>query len=238
MKPQRRRHPRFTLGTVKLNGQMAYSSEVTIRDISVGGVSLTADQRLNIDGNYSLKLEIDKQVVSVACQVVWAKLSGTKRSKAGEVVPIYTAGLRLVDLQSDSAARFRHLVRALDVGKTAPSRQEADRREHRRFAATPPGIALLDFPADYNVRTLSLSGMLVGCATPVESERSVSMVLHFHDRGNVEFVGRIVRCRASAPGDKDAFHIAIEFVDPSDTVRNALAEFLHSLPATDAADQG
>ena len=56
-----RRYPRFPVGSFKLNGQMTYASEVSVIDIGMGGVSLTADKRLNIGAKYQLKLEGDEQ---------------------------------------------------------------------------------------------------------------------------------------------------------------------------------
>jgi len=62
---------------------MTFASEVSIHDIGMGGVSLTADKRLNIGGKYRLKLEVNKRVVSVTCEVAWARMSGTKKFASG-----------------------------------------------------------------------------------------------------------------------------------------------------------
>ena len=150
-----RRYPRFPVGSFKLNGQMTYASEVSVIDIGMGGVSLTADRRLNIGAKYQLKLEGDESVVSVTCEVAWSRMSGTRKSADGGSVPVYTAGMRFVGVSPESAAVILKVVEAV-VHDAAPA--ENDRRAHSRFSPKPPGIALLDFPAGYDVKTISLGG--------------------------------------------------------------------------------
>jgi Tfp pilus assembly protein PilZ len=216
------------LGSLKLNGQMTFASEVSILDIGMGGVSVTADQRLNIGGKYRLKLEGDQKVFSVTCQVAWAKMSGTRKSAAGETVPIYTAGMKFVGLPPEAASDLRSFVDTIGEDQAVP---ENDRREHQRFVPRTPGLALLDFPAEYKVRTISLSGMLIETAASLESERRIPMVLYLRDGGRIDFLGRIVSCLPAVEEGVEGNHIGIEFVDLPDTGREALSAFVLSLSA-------
>jgi hypothetical protein len=217
-----RRHPRFRVGSFKLNGQMTFASEVSVIDIGMGGVSLTADKRLNIGGKYLLKLEDDERAVSVTCEVAWARLSGTRKLADGEAVPIYTAGMKFIGLSPESAAELLSVVEA--VGHEEVPVQN-DRRSHPRFPATVPGIALLDVPADYSVKTISLSGMLVECGQALTPESRVPAVLTLLDGPSIDFVGRVVSC-GPAPAAVGRHHIAIEFIDLTDIARGALATFI------------
>jgi len=45
-----RRYKRFRLDFVEISGQLTFASEVSVLDLSMGGVSLRADRRLNIGG--------------------------------------------------------------------------------------------------------------------------------------------------------------------------------------------
>jgi hypothetical protein len=218
-----RRHPRFRVGSFKLNGQMTFASEVSVIDIGMGGVSVTADKRLNIGGKYLLKLEDDERSVSVTCEVAWARLSGTRKLSDGEAVPIYTAGMKFIGLSLESAAELLSVVEA--VGHEELPRQD-DRRSHPRFPAAVPGIALLDVPADYSVRTISLSGMLVECGQALAPEVRVPMILTLHDGPRIEFVGRVVSCGPVPGGPAGRHHVAIEFIDLTDIARGALATFI------------
>ena len=225
-----RRHQRFRLGSRELNGQMTFASEVTILDVGMGGVSLTADKRLNIGGRYTLKLDANKKIISVTCEVAWARLSGTKRSDAGEIVPLYTAGMKFIGLTPGNASDLAGLVQAISDQEV---RREGDRREHARFPAGPAGIALLNFPADYKVRTISLCGMLVESAEAVESESKIPMVLSLHDGRRIDFLGRIVSCQPKDDDDARRYHIGIEFIDLTDTALDALAAFITWLSTID-----
>jgi hypothetical protein len=223
---QRRRHPRFRLDAVKLSGQMTASSEVTILDIAMGGVSVAADQRLNIAGKYSLKLELGDAVLPVTCEVAWSRMSGMKRVATGEAVPIYTAGMKFVEVPPGFAETMNDLLD--NVG--GDPEQPDERREHRRVSARSPGIALIDFPAQYRVRTLSLSGMLIESAATLEPESRVPLALFLGGGEDCDLVGRVV---SSRPANRDGtmlYDIGIEFVEMPGMARIGLAVFLASLP--------
>jgi hypothetical protein len=218
-----RRHKRFRLGSRELNGRMTFASEVSILDIGMGGVSLTADKRLNIGGKYTLKLEVNKKVVAVTCEVAWAKMSGTKRSAVGEAVPVYTAGMKFVGLSAESAAA---LLTFVDTISGQDVSREGDRRQHTRLPARAARLALLNFPADYKARTISLSGMLIEAAEPVESESRVPGVLSLQDGQRIDFLGRIVSCQPKDEGGTARYDIGIEFIELPDAARDALAAFI------------
>ncbi len=93
----KRRYKRYKLDSMGINGKMVFATDVKILDISVGGVSLKADRRLDIGNEYVLKLENRDRLISVKGVVVWSSLSGTREGAGGEAVPIYTAGLKFTD---------------------------------------------------------------------------------------------------------------------------------------------
>jgi hypothetical protein len=225
-----RRHKRFRLGSRELNGQMTFASEVSILDIGMGGVSLKADKRLNIGGKYMLKLEGSQKVVSVTCEVAWARMSGTKKSPAGETVPLYTAGMKFIGLSPENVSDLLSFVESVS---DEDALQEEDRRTHARYPAKSPGIALLNFPADYKARTISLSGMLIESTEAVESESKVPMVLSLHDGRQIDFLGRIVSCQPRDEEGAERYHIGIEFIELNEAARDALAAFIAWLATID-----
>jgi len=218
------------LGSRELKGQMTFASGVSILDIGMGGVSVTADKRLNIGGRYTLKLEIDKKILPVTCEVAWARLTGTKRTARGETVPLYTAGMKFIDLSPENASGLRSLVQAISDQQV---KREDDRRQYARFSGSAAGLALLNFPADYKARTISLSGMLIESAEAVESESKVPMVLSLDDGRRIDFLGRIVSCQPAHEDGAGRYHIGIEFIDLTDAAQNALAAFIARLSAAD-----
>lgn len=209
---------------------MTFASEVSILDVGMGGVSLTADKRLNIGGRYTLKLGIDEKVLSVTCEVAWARLSGTKRSASGESVPLYTAGMKFIRLSPENMADIASLVQAISDQEAV---REGDRRGHARVPVEGAGFALLNFPADYKAQTISLSGMLIESAEAVQSESKIPMVLSLHDGRRIDFLGRIVSCQPNDESAPGRYQIGIEFIDLTDAARDALAAFIAWLSATE-----
>jgi Tfp pilus assembly protein PilZ len=217
---------------MEVSGQMTSTSEVSLIDIGMGGLSLSADRRLNIGGTYMLKLECQKKVVSVMCQVTWARISGRKTLADGEAVPLYTAGMKFVGLSAECAASLLSLVE--HVGRKETARND-DRRAHVRFQIGSPGTARLSFPADYRVRTISLCGMLIETAVAFESESTVPMVLSLRDDRSIEFLGRVVSCQPTEGAGRDSYSIGIEFIDVADEAKEMLAAFIALLPPPERA---
>jgi Tfp pilus assembly protein PilZ len=201
---------------------MTYASEVSVIDIGMGGVSLTADKRLNIGAKYMLRLEGSEKAITVTCEVAWSKMSGTRKLANGVTVPLYTAGMKFVAVSPDVASALMGLVEAVGL-EVLPG---PDRRVHARFPPKPPGIALLDLPAGYIVKTISLSGMLIECAEAVARESRVPMVLSLQDGPDIEFVGRVVSCLPTQDETPGRHDIAIEFMDLTGAGRDALAAFI------------
>lgn len=221
-----RRYKRYRLEFVEINGQLTMASEVSILDISMGGVSLRADKRLNIGGRYLLRLEDKELRVSVKCEVAWARLSGAKQSTEGESIPLYTAGMKFVDLSDEKRAELLGFVECIEREEVQKAN---DRRQHVRFNIKMPGMAILNFPADYNVRTISLSGMLIESDQVLESEIRVPMVLSLHDDQSIDFLGRVVSCTLKEEDSGDKYQIGIEFINLTNEARDMLASFISLL---------
>jgi c-di-GMP-binding flagellar brake protein YcgR len=227
-----RRYKRYRLDYVEINGQLTLASEVSVLDISMGGVSLRVDKRLNIGGKYLLRLEDKEMRISVKCEVAWARLSGTKKSPGGEAIPEYTAGMKFIDLSEEKCADLMHFVECIEREEV---RRADDRRQHVRFNIQMPGMAILNFPADYSVRTISLSGMLIESNQTLEPERRVPMVLSLHDNQSIDFLGRIVSCQRKVEESGECYQIGIEFIDVTSEAREVLASFIDLLQSLESA---
>ena len=227
-----RRYQRYRLDFVEINGQLTLASEVSILDISMGGVSLKADKRLNIGGKYMLRLEEKEKRISVKCEVAWARLSGTKSSPEGETVPVYTAGMRFVDLSEERQAE---LMRFVECVKEEAVQRANDRRQHVRFNIRLPGMAILNFPADYRVKVISMSGMLIESDQELECEIRVPMVLSLHDDRSIDFLGRVAMCQKDEGDGAEHYRIGIEFMGLEDEAKGVLATFIAMLSSLESA---
>jgi len=218
-----RRHKRFRLDYLEVNGQLTFATEVTLLDISMGGISLKADRRLNIGCKYVIKLEDKKKSLALKGEVAWSALSGTRMTPDGEVVPLYTAGMKFIDLSKEKAAELLAFVEHHRKEEVPPA---SDRRHSVRFLIGEPGKAILNYPADYKVKVVSLSGMLIETSHALECESRIPMELSLHDDSRISFVGRVVTCQTTRKNEGEHFDIGIEFMDVTDKDREVLGSFI------------
>lgn len=105
-----RRFKRFSLKTLEIHGRMIAATEVKVVDISIGGIGIRANRRLNIGHEYALKLEARDKVLSLKGMVVWSKLSDNMLGSHGEVVPVYTAGLKFKAISDDKITQLLDFI--------------------------------------------------------------------------------------------------------------------------------
>ena len=218
-----RRHKRFRLDFLEVNGQLTFASEVTLLDISMGGISLKADRRLNIGGKYVIKLDDKKKVIALKGEVAWSALSGNKMTPDGEIIPLYTAGMKFIDLSQEKAAELLNFVEHHRKEEVPPA---ADRRSNVRFLIGEPGKAILNYPADYKVKVVSLSGMLIETSHALISESRIPMELSLHDDSLISFIGRVVTCQLARKNNEEHYDIGIEFINLTDKDREVLGSFI------------
>ena len=58
---ENRRYKRFSVDIFGINGKMMFANEVEIQDISIGGISIRVDRRLNMGSEYTLKVATTTQ---------------------------------------------------------------------------------------------------------------------------------------------------------------------------------
>ena len=103
---EKRRHKRFMLDLIEVDGRLSLNDKVEIIDISFGGVALKADRRLNIGKEYLFTLGDKGNRLVVKGTVVRCKLSGITERYNKERALIYTAGMRFEEGSADKIADF------------------------------------------------------------------------------------------------------------------------------------
>jgi len=103
---EKRRHKRFMLDLIELNGRLSLDDKVEILDISFGGVALKAGRRLSIGREYLFTLKDKENSIDVKGKVVRCKLSGIEKRYNGEKSSIYTAGMKFNEGSADKVAEF------------------------------------------------------------------------------------------------------------------------------------
>jgi c-di-GMP-binding flagellar brake protein YcgR len=230
----KRRYKRFTLKVLEVTGKMILASQVEVVDISIGGISIKANRRLNIGGEYSLRLEDRNKVVSLKGTVVWSSLSETMAGRAGEAIPIYKAGLKFANI---SAEKINELLNFIEDHKKEEVYVMGSSRLNIRFHIDDAKKTFLNFPESYKVKKISLGGMLIESAATLEIEDRMPMELFLNDNMRIKFVGRIASCKNVEEVAEKLWDVGIEFLNLTDDDKDALKSFVDYCAAVESRSE-
>ena len=230
----KRRYKRFTLKIQEINGKMLFATQVKVIDISAGGISIKANRRLNIGREYSLKLE-GMKAISLRGSVIWSSLGESRGRSNGEVVPIYSAGLKFTNMTEEKTAE---LLSFIESNKKEEVPVIGGTRLHIRFRINDPKKAILNFPSSYKVKEISLGGMLIECVRGLEIESRIPMELYIQAANPVEFVGRVASCEVIVRDGQKQYDIGIEFIELTGKDKAMVASFLKQCAVTEAGEEG
>jgi hypothetical protein len=228
MMQDKRRHKRFKLDLTEINGKMILADKVEIIDIGLGGVALKADRRLNIGKEYVVRLGDKGREIDVRGVIVRSELSGIEERPNRGKVSIYTAGMMFKEGQADTVADF---LRSFEQNKNDEKSVTIDRRDTVRFHITTPQEKILSFPAQFQVKEISLSGMRIRTEQPLEIENMIPMDFSLHADKPVNFTGRVASCRMAEDKGQTHYDIGVEFKGLTDNDKNLLKIFIDYLAA-------
>jgi Tfp pilus assembly protein PilZ len=216
---EKRHYHRFVVEGVE--GTLMFSTDVDILNISINGVAVRANRRLEIGREYTLKLEFHDKVIALNGTVVWSVLSELGRGHHDEKVPVYKAGMRFTNVISEKMAR---LLKFIDENKIAPNH-----RLNIRFDVRSPDRASLNGPHNYKVKKVSDSGMLIEADLPFEVEERLPMEILLYDDKSIRLLGRVASCLEISTEVPKHYDIGIEFVEISGSDKTRFKEFIESL---------
>ena len=216
----KRRYRRFIVEGMDIHGKIMFSSRVDVLNVSLGGISIITDKRLNIGSEYSLKLEDKEFDISLKGIVIWSEISGSRKGVHGEVTPLYKAGMKFEDILSEKVAKLIDFIESHTPNK-----------EHRltgvRFNVEAPENAILHYPHSYSVKKISLSGMLIETIEKLPIERAFPMELILPEEPeSIKFLGRVASVHDVKDQSPMRYEIGIEFLNMSDRDKDRLKQFL------------
>lgn len=194
---------------------MLSASGVEIMNMSMGGVALRADHRLNIGGEYSLKLQLQDRSVQIKGIVVWSVLTGFRKGSSQENTPEYSAGLRFKDVMTSALS---DLISFIDENKLVNEHRLTGMRFHVNI---PGGKATLDFPQSFKVKLISQGGMLIETERDMDLEGTCPMEIWPSGENPIHFVGRVASHLEVLDETPPHYELGIEFVaiNPEDAER-------------------
>ncbi len=223
----KRRHKRFTLDVAEVNAKMVLVAEVNVIDISIGGILLKANRRLNIGSEYALKLGTKNRVIPLRGAVIWSSLIESRAGADGEVMPIYRAGLKFKNMSAESIAELLNFIEGHKKEEVHVTGRD---RLNVRFHIDDAGRAILNFPAVCEAKVISLGGVMIECVQDFEIGSTIPMSLSLYNDKLVRFMGRVASSRVIYSDGRKQYAIGIEFLDLSDKDREVLAKFVDRCP--------
>ena len=222
-----RRHRRYEVRDV--HGALLFRTKVQVRNLSVAGLALESSERLQMGRPYAIRLVGDDEACDVTGTIRWCRLSSARPAPGSEPRAVYVAGLAFDDVFTEKAQGLlgfleHHVVLAPHERLTG------------RFRAEALQLADLEARYEFEVLKLSLSGMLVKSAFEASEGARFGLELALGD-GLVPMEGRVAYARREPGKGEVASQLGIEFMDPSEEARGALAGFIaRELEAADAAE--
>jgi len=218
---EQRRHNRVSVEGIRCNIMSA--TEVEIIDMSVGGVALIANGRLEIGRDYIVRIEERGKGFSIEGTIVWCVLSGSRKNSRGENVPLYKAGMKFKEVAASKITEDE-VVAFIENHKSS-----LDKRIIVRFNIKPPEKATVTHALNYRVGKVSMSGMLLEADQPFTIEETYSMDILLGGDKKIDFLGRVASCKKASGSGGGYYNIGIEFLDMSADSRNVLKEFIEAL---------
>ena len=226
-----RRHERLSVDLLEIHGKLLFADEVRINDVSVSGLSLEADKRLNIGTEYLIRLAYGGRTISVKGVAVWSRLVKTRENPKGEGVPIYSAGMQFSAVSRDKIDELVAFIIDCTQNRFAePSVHVlSGLRCNIRYEVDIPEMIQIRGVQEYRVKKISRGGMLVGASHGFSIDERYPMEIYLPGDRTISFKGRIASCLCVDDPDKSAYDVGVEFLDMAEDNRNVLDTFIREI---------
>ena len=229
MPDERRTNARYEVEGIK--GSFLFTTDARVLNLSLDGMSLETNSPLRIGRDYSLRLDEGSHQIPLKGTVVWCTLVKTTRDARGDVQPVYRAGVHFADVLSGKSNVLRSFIHKNAV-------ISLENRLFGRFRIEAERPADLSLEAEFTVKQISLSGMLVETevAPHVGTECSLDVSIggiEFQTMARIARIDRVTPTDAAMPateGDQNGsttlFQLGIEFIDLSGDSLLTLESFI------------
>jgi hypothetical protein len=226
-----RRYKRFKVDVMEITGKMMLATYVRINDISIGGVSLKTDRLMRIGSEYALRIEGRGKILSVRGIVIWSLLGESISDPEGNIIPLYTAGMKFADGLFGKEKEIADFIEAnkRDADSKVDVNKSDGGRLYVRICIEDPEKAILHFQENYKVINLNLGGMLIKSDHVLEIDSRLPMEMTLPDNRSILFQGRVANCRLIEQDDLIYYGIGIEFIDIPEQSGIKLREFIRLL---------
>lgn len=217
---------RFLIEGMDVQCRIFFITEVTILNMSFGGVALSLNKRLNMGQRYTLKIESQKNTMSLGGVVVWEKLTNLTREVKDKKFPIYEAGVKFDEVLTVKGADLLNFLSGNMSDRAIKTRVQG-----LRVKIIPPEkTVILDDRDNYSVRMIGLGGMLIEGKEQLDIDDILSMEMRFPEAVKpIKFLGRTAYCVAIPDKTPLRYDTGIEFIQMNEPDRERLKEFIDVL---------
>lgn len=201
-----RRHKRFEIDEA-VHGNMLFASEVRIIDISLGGLCIEVNRRLNIGREYTVKVEDNGKAIILKGTVMWSVISDMKKSSDEEITPMYKAG---IEFRNSLTEKQKELLAFIDSHK----KNKDARTKGIRFSIHAPKKAVIKTP--YLVKRIARNGMLIESDESYNIGDEFQIEMDVPETGEITFTGRVASCTEITGKEPMHYNIGVEFVELDD----------------------
>ncbi|MDQ7787231.1 MAG: PilZ domain-containing protein [Thermodesulfovibrionales bacterium] len=201
-----------------LQGNLLYTSDLEILNISIDGAAIETTRRLELNREYTFKIQYNNTQLILRGQVVWAVLV-SKKGRTESYLPRYRAGIQFADTLSENQQILRRFI------------------EENRLRARESGIGglrckisnteamTINLPRKYQVRKISMSGMLIETDYPLDINTHFDIELFLKDT-MVSILVKVITCTQRGSLKTSSYDIGMEFITMSENDQDTLRQLL------------
>ncbi len=224
----KRRHKRIMVKGI--HGNVLFTSVVEIINLSLGGAAIQVSKSLTIGKEYLIKLEDSGKNIGLKSIVIWSVLKGSQKGPHGDVIPVYNAGVKFSDILNSKSSEL------LDFIEEHKIVEDEERLKGLRFKIHTTKNTLLYVPADYKVKLISLSGMLIETTQSFKPEEQFPLDIFLKGGRDVKCTGRIVTCMEIKGSPQKHYDIGVEFLEMRQEDRANLESFIRSISISEKGE--
>jgi hypothetical protein len=219
----RRRHRRYDVDDVE--GSFIVRIDVNVINLSVAGMAIETQNTLIVGRPYLFGIGEKGRQLEVTGRVMWCVLGKTRRS-GGDFTPVFRAGIQFEDVLSEQTLDLQKLIESsavLDPGTQI----------FGRFVSDVGGIIDIEAEASFEVKKISLSGMLIDTEWAPRKDEVIHFEAHL-DQLDFSGHGRVAYIEGYKDSDgASRFRLGVEFSLLADKDREGLEDYLGELIAAD-----
>jgi hypothetical protein len=224
---------RFKTDNMDISCQIKVVSRAKILNMSIDGISMKTNFRLNRDNIYPLKVEDYNNNLELEATAVWSNV--TLRKEGGNLrcdfIPVHNAGMQFsLPSQEKPYEIMNYIEKYRQKGDNRVNFLKfSDRRRGIRSSINESKRCLLNFSVNCRVQELGMGSMLAKGGHELENGSQVLAMIITPKSAPLKIVGRIVSCSFMGGTDTgQVFDTGIEFTETSDEDRERIKRLVRS----------